>query len=148
VLAVSHDRYFLDRICDRLFVFKGNGSIEQHTGNYTEWKEKDSLKPQEDPEKEKKSSQNRQDNKLQKEKTLKFSFNEQKEYDEIDGVISSLEESIESVEKEIDISSSDYTRLQELLAQKGSLEEQLEQKMARWVYLNELAEKIEENKKK
>lgn len=149
ILAVSHDRYFLDRTCDKLFIFTGNGNIKQHTGNYTEWKEKETLNAQEEsPAKDNRSSQVKQDYRSQKDKTLKFSFNEQKEYDEIDGVISSLEESIESVEKEIDASSSDYTRLQELLAQKGSLEQQLEQKMARWVYLNELAEKIEESKRK
>ena len=149
VLAVSHDRYFLDRISDRLFVFNGDGAIAQHTGNYTEWKEKESLKPQEEkPEKEKGTLKGKQDYKSQREKPLKFSFNEQKEYDEIDDVISSLEKSIENVEKDIDASSSDYTRLQELLAQKISLEQQLEHKMSRWVYLNELAEKIEENKRK
>jgi len=148
VIAVSHDRYFLDRICEKLFVFKGDGIIEKHTVNYTEWKEKESLKIQEEsPENEKKLSQNKQDNKPQKEKPLKFSFKEQREYEEIDGVIASLEESIASVEKEIEDSSSDYTRLQELLAQKESLEQQLEEKMNRWVYLNELAEKIEANKK-
>lgn len=149
MLAVSHDRYFLDRICDRLFVFKGEGIIEKHTSNYTEWKKKESLNIQEEnSEKEKKPSQNKQDNKPQKEKPLKFSFKEQKEYDEIDGVIASLEESIASVEKEIESASSDYTRLQELLSLKESLEQQLEEKMNRWLYLNELAEKIEENKRK
>lgn len=148
VLAVSHDRYFLDRICDKLFVFKGDGIIEKHTGNYTEWKEKESLNIQEEnSEKEKKFLQNKQDNKPQKEKPLKFSFKEQKEYDEIDGVIASLEESIASVEKEIESASSDYTRLQELLSLKESLEQQLEEKMNRWLYLNELAEKIEASKK-
>ena len=146
VVAVSHDRYFLDRISDKLFVFLGDGVIEQHTGNYTEWREKESSKLQEASAKDKKPSQEKQDYRSQKEKTLKFSFKEQKEYDEIDDVISSLEKSIEKVEKEIDASSSDYTRLQELLSQKGSLEQQLEQKMTRWVYLNELAEKIEESK--
>lgn len=152
VLAVSHDRYFLDRICDRLFVFKGNGVIEHHTGSYSEWKERESLKIQkENPEKEKcpkGTSQSRQNNKTQRNRPLKFTYSEQKEYEEIEGVISSLEESIDSVEKEIEAASSDYIRLQELLTLKGSLEQQLEQKMNRWVYLNELAEKIEESKRK
>ncbi|MBL4936533.1 ABC-F family ATP-binding cassette domain-containing protein [Clostridium sp. YIM B02515] len=150
VIAVSHDRYFLDRIAEKIFLFEGQGKIKQYTGNYTEFRE---IKETEDD-----IANNSRDNNKQnvnknsdtvdkkKEKPLKFSFKEQKEYDEIDSVILELECKIEETEEKINGASSDYNLLQDLLKEKDTLEKQLEEKMDRWVYLNELAEKITDAK--
>jgi len=150
VIAVSHDRYFLDRIAEKIFLFEGQGKIKKYTGNYTEFRE---MKENEDD-----IANNSRDNNKQnvnknfdsvdkkKEKPLKFSFKEQKEYDEIDSVILELECKIEETEEKINGASSDYNLLQDLLKEKDTLEKQLEEKMDRWVYLNELAEKITDAK--
>lgn len=140
VIVVSHDRYFLDRVVDKVFIFEGKGKITQYTGNYTEFKEKrDKILEEKIPKvkktykKEKPKSNN---------KTLKFSYNEKREYEEIDSVIAKLEEEIESIDIKIDKASTDYVLLQDLLEEKKDLEKKLDEKMERWVYLNELAEKI------
>lgn len=142
VISVSHDRYFLDRTSEKIFLFEGQGKIKQYTGNYTEFtinhkpvdKIKENVNKISEPVDKK------------KEKPLKFSFKEQKEYEEIDGIIQELESKIEETEANIEEAATDYTLLQELLALKGELESELEEKMERWVYLNELSEKIEEAK--
>ncbi|MBS4538585.1 ABC-F family ATP-binding cassette domain-containing protein [Clostridium sp. D2Q-11] len=149
VISVSHDRYFLDKMAEKIFVFEGEGKIEQYTGNYTEFKSNKKIDTlfvkNESMTKENKKGTSKDSKKNQK--SLKFSYNEQREYDEIDDIIVELEEKIENIEEKISETTSDYVLLQEYLKEKGSLEEQLDQKMKRWVYLNELAEKIEEEKK-
>lgn len=153
VMAVSHDRYFLDRLMDKIFAFEGEGKITQYTGNYTDYKEtvEEAVELEEDNSKnnvnKKAAVVDKNESSQKKEKPLKFSFKEQKEYEEIDEVIADLEAKLEETEEGINKSASDYTRLQELLVQKEQLEKQLEEKMDRWVYLNDLAEKIEEAKK-
>lgn len=153
VIAVSHDRYFLDRIADKIFYFKGNGDIKQYNGNYSDYKDKLA---------EEEASMNSSDNKTketvdksgpsvdeikeEKKKPAKFSYMEQREYDQIDTVISELEDKIQECEGRIHDAAADYTLLQEFLQEKESLEKELEKKMERWVYLNELAEKIAEGK--
>lgn len=147
VIAVSHDRYFLDRLADKIFAFEGNGEIVQYTGNYSDYKEaQEEISAEEDYD-IKKDSVDKNNTALKKEKTLKFTFKEQKEFQEIDGVIANLEARLRETEQEISKVSSDYTKLQELLAQKEEIEGQLQLKMDRWVYLNDLAEKIEEAKR-
>jgi ABC transport system ATP-binding/permease protein len=155
VIAVSHDRYFLDRMTEKLFVFKGNGKIEYHTGNYTEFK--DSKKESEEINKSvDKSNQaiNKsketvdKNNEKRKDKPLKFTFKEQKEYEEIDSVIAELEVNLELLEKKVGETASDYSKLQDLLREKEEVEVKLEEKMERWIYLNDLAEKIESEKNK
>jgi len=94
-----------------------------------------------------KTPNNKDEPKNEKKKPLKFSFKEQKEFDEIYDIIARLEEKIQELEAKISKSASDYVLLQELLAQKEELEIQLDEKIQRWVYLNELAEEIERNKK-
>ncbi|SCG84369.1 ABC transporter, ATP-binding protein [Proteiniborus sp. DW1] len=157
VIAVSHDRYFLDKMAEKIFVFEGNGKIKQYTGNYSLFKESESLDnedntpydtPNKSKDKNNKAQDSKNDSKNEKKKLLKFTFKEQKEFDEIDNIIVGLEEKIQEVETKINESSSDYVLLQELLAQREELEKQLDEKMQRWVYLNELAEEIERNKKK
>lgn len=153
VIAVSHDRYFLDRVAERIFVFKGNGRIDQYSGNYSDYKDKaaeENNDSSNEPEKLKETA-NKQgvsvdDIKEDKKKPVKFSYMEQREYEQIDSMIAELEKKIEDTEKKIQRASSDYAQLQELLAEKEALEKQLEEKMERWVYLNELAEKIAESR--
>jgi ATP-binding cassette subfamily F protein uup len=149
VITVSHDRYFLDRVVERIFAFEGEGIVKQYEGGYTDYKlaielndqTNDSANSLKEEKKEKQSYQK------PREVKLKFTYNEQKEYDTIDDVISSLETQIEEVEKNIAASSTDFVKLNEFMKKKEELEKDLEYRMERWVYLNDLAEKIENDKK-
>ena len=144
VIAVSHDRYFLDKMAGRIFYFEGNGNIAQHTGNYSDFKEKfDALTN------EKRDNMNIKEKKpepREKPKALKFTYKEQKEYEVIDEEIEIIGESIGELEAKLAEAASDYELLQKLLGQKEDQEKLLEEKMERWIYLNELAEKIEQYK--
>lgn len=148
VITVSHDRYFLDRMAEKIFAFEGNGRIVQYTGNYSEFKESISVNDNKEKEIEDKSLKgaNKDNSERKKEKALKLSYKEQKEYEEIDAVVAGIEEKIEELEMKISKAGSDYALLQELLEEKEDFEKQLEEKMERWVYLNELAEKIAQSK--
>lgn len=140
VIAVSHDRYFLDRMADSIFVFEGSGRIARHTGNYFDYISETALvkAPEKAVEKapEKKPAQ-------AKEKPLKFSYKEQREFESIDSDIAELEQKLEEMEGKIERSATDFVKLQKLLEEKGELEKQLDHKMERWIYLNELSEKIQ-----
>jgi ABC transport system ATP-binding/permease protein len=152
VISVSHDRYFLDRMAEKIFLFEGKGKVKQYTGNYSEFKEINEAEEEinnKSVDKNKNNVNKNLDNvDKKKEKPLKFSFKEQKEYTEIDAIVAELESKIEETEEKISKTSSDYTLLQQLIAEKEDLEQQLEEKMERWVYLNELAERIETEKGK
>ncbi len=142
VLIVSHDRYFLDRIVNKIFSFEGDGKILQLVGNYSDYS---SLKEQESKEQKEISEPKIKDNlkvNSKKEKPLKFTFKEQKEFEEIDDMIEAKEEAISELEVKINNGSSDFVLLQELLTNKTQLEEDLEYLLERWTYLNELNEKI------
>ncbi|GMQ57595.1 ABC-F family ATP-binding cassette domain-containing protein [Vallitalea sediminicola] len=148
VITVSHDRYFLDKTCDKLFVFMGNGEVKQFTGNYTNYIKinlnvVDGNEGSDNEEKEKTKS-----NYKQRERAPKFSYKEKIEYDEIDGKIEEVEDKISKVEEEIGKGGSDFVRLQELTEEKEKLESKLVEFMDRWEYLNELAEKIEDYKER
>ena len=155
VIAVSHDRYFMDRMAEKIFVFEGNGKVVQYTGNYSDFKE-DSNKDNEDKGKSIDKSRvaagkningtDKSNSEKRVERPAKFSYKEQKEYEEIDDVIAELEEKIQEIETKICDASSDYTLLQQLLTEKQEVEKLFGEKMERWVYLNELAEKITEGK--
>ena len=157
VIAVSHDRYFLNRIADRILAFEGNGVLTQYEGDYTTYLKKAGERGiglTENPEntgnpnlKEKKSSDSRSTWKNNREKKLKFTYQEQKEFETIDEEIASMEEKIADIETEMASVASQYSRLQELAEKKEELEKQLEMKMERWVYLNDLAEQIAEQRK-
>ena len=140
VIAVSHDRYFLDKTASEIFEFK-NGQCTRFNGNYSDYAEKVSGEEKDNAPKPKKKE--KKERTPSGERKARFSFKEQREYATIDSDIASLEEQIADAEKEIAKNSSDYIKLQELSDLKSSLEAQLEEKMERWVYLNELAEKIE-----
>ena len=154
VIVVSHDRYFLDRVVDRIFAFEADGVITQYEGDYTTYMEKaiangtfmkGKMTLSESSKEEKsKAVDSKVTWKGNREKKLKFTYQEQKEYETIDEDIAKLEERIEALEKEMATVASQYTKLQELSTEKEALEQQLEEKMDRWVYLNDLAEKIAE----
>lgn len=136
VIAVSHDRYFLDKIADSIWEFTGNSEVNRYLGGYTDYLEKRpapveiSRQKDEKPKTKNKSAR------------LKFSYNEQREFDSIDSEIEQLENEISRIDEEIVNSSSDFEKLQRLMEEKQTAEEKLEQKMDRWVYLNDLAEQI------
>ncbi|MBO3362593.1 ABC-F family ATP-binding cassette domain-containing protein [Clostridium perfringens] len=151
VITVSHDRYFLDRICNKIFSYKGNGKIDIYTGNYGDYllsKEEEAVN---NKEKEVAVDKNKKepsvDKNKNKGKVLKFSFKEQREFETIDEEIMTLEEKIEELDSLMAKHASEYGRLQELMEEKAKVEEELTFKYERWEYLNELAAQIEENKK-
>ena len=150
VITVSHDRYFLDRVVNRIFSFEGNGVIRQYEGGFSDYLQKKKANEQEalPLKKDEKSVDSAEKKEWQKPKQqkLKFSYNEQREYDTIDEEIAKLEETIEKLEEEIAENANHYTKLQQLMEEKEKAEQALEEKMERWVYLNDLAEKIEEQK--
>lgn len=152
VITVSHDRYFLDNVVDRIFEFDGNGHLQQYEGGYTDYLEAKerrhsdtdssiSLK-KEVPEKKEAAK----DWKLNRPAKLKFTFKEQREYDTIDDDIAALEEKIEKLDDDMMANATNSLKLSELTAEKEKAEAELEEKMERWVYLNDLAEKIQEQK--
>lgn len=145
VITVSHDRYFLDNVVDRIFEFDGNGHLQQYEGGYTEYQE--AKKRQNTPTEasgEKKKESAKQTWKQNRPTKLKFSFAEQKEYDTIDEDIAALEAKIKACDEDMMKYATNSVKLSEIVALKEELEQTLEEKMERWVYLNDLAEKIEE----
>lgn len=141
VIAVSHDRYFLDKTASEIFEFR-NGCCTRFNGNYSDYAEKVKEMYADEAPKPKKENV-RKERVFTGKKKLRFSFKEQREFDTIDEDIASLEEQVAAAEKEISANSSDYVKLQELSDKKTELEAQLNEKMDRWVYLNDLAERIE-----
>ena len=138
VVAVSHDRYFLDRVVRRVFAVEGDGAVRAYPGGYTEYLE--ARRGEEKAQAPKVSAPERERPAVSKK--LKFSYNEQREFDTIDGDIAALEERIAQVQAEQAAKATDYVALQELQAEQARLEAALEEKMERWVYLNDLAEQI------
>lgn len=160
VITVSHDRYFLDRTVDRIAVFE-NENIVVYEGDYTEYQEKsgrieaDSIDSVDSGSglHIKKSNEKKKEGREQwlasknKEKKLKFSYKEQKEFETIDEDIEKLEEKIAELEEQISKCATDFIKLNELMQEKEKTEAELSDKMERWVYLNDLAEKIEAQKR-
>lgn len=146
VICVSHDRYFLDRICNKIFAYSGNGEIDIFTGNYSDYLIFKESQPDEIEIVEEKPRNEVKKEKPKNNKKLKFTFNEQREFDTIDDDISSLENKIQSIDDNLDKYSTDFTKLQEMLDEKSNLEKELEFKYERWEYLNNLAEEIDSNK--
>ena len=142
VITVSHDRYFLDRIVNRIFAFEEGGHLKQYEGGYTDYLEK--VKPAAKPEKSKPAKKENNGKKFQKEhqKKLKFTYKEQKEFETIDDDIAKLEEKLEQLDEEIMENATNSGKLAELTEQKESAQAELDEKMDRWVYLNDLAEQI------
>ncbi len=145
IIVVSHDRYFLDRIVNRIFSFEGNGSVRQFEGGYSDYLihkelEKEDTVPVTSAKKEK--SGDAKASWKQREKKLKFTYMEQREFETIDEDIAKLEAKIESVDEEMARNATNSLKLGELMQKKEELETALEEKMDRWVYLNDLNERI------
>lgn len=150
ILIVSHDRYFLDRTVNRIFSFEGNGVIRQFEGGYSDYlikKELESLPEEDSMQTKKEKSETESDSRStwkQREKKLKFTYKEQKEFETIDEDIAALEEKIEKLDLDMMKNATNSVKLSELAAAKEQAESDLEEKMERWVYLNDLHEKIQE----
>ena len=139
VLTVSHDRFFLDRVAEQIFEVRGDGDVERYSGNYSDYAAQQREKVEPAAKKQEKSAQERPRSHSQK---LRFSFKEQREFEHIDEEIAHLEEQLAACAAEQERCGSDYVRLQELQAQQEELQKLLDEKMDRWVYLNDLAERI------
>lgn len=139
VIIVSHDRYFLDRTVRRIFAFEENGKITQYEGGYTEYtakRKKEEVQPQNTPKKAKEKY------KPEREKKLKFTYKEQKEYETIESEVAELEEKIENIDREMEKYATNFYELNRLTQEKEEVERRLQEKMDRWFYLEELNEKI------
>ena len=167
VITVSHDRYFLDRVVNRIFAFEGQGKVTQYEGGFTDYQRTakagesqagnradtgetltaggaaNTPEAQDGNQAVKRNNWKEGQNVTRK---LKLSFKEQRDWETIEEDIAGLEAAVEELEKEIIRSSSNYTRLNELMAEKDAKEKELEEKMERWMYLNELMEQIEAQK--
>ena len=140
ILAVSHDRFFLDKLAESIFEVRGDGEIDRFTGNWTDWqaKRREADAPPPRAEKQKAAPAERP-----RERKLKFSFKEQREFETIDDDLAGLEADIAACQAAQETCGSDYVKLQELQARQAELEAALEEKTERWVYLNELKEQID-----
>ena len=139
ILAVSHDRFFLDKLAESIFEVRGDGEIHRFTGNWTDWQAKRRAEEAPSPKAEKpKPAAERP-----RERKLKFTFKEQREFETIDADLAELEAQITACQTEQESCGSDYVKLQELQARQAELEAALEEKTERWVYLNELKEQID-----
>ena len=160
VITVSHDRYFLDNVVNRIMAFEGDGRLVQYEGGYTDYLEAKERKGQSletrsdmnggtvqgetaEPEKKKSAADTWKQNRKQK---LKFTYKEQKEFDTIDDDIAALEERLEQSDKEMAAIATNAGQLRELSDEQQEIQQKLDEKMDRWVYLNDLAEQIENQK--
>ena len=149
VITVSHDRYFLDRICNKIFAYEGVGKIHIFTGNYSDYsiyREIQGIEFKEDVKESYEKTPSKKE-KPKPSKRLKFTYNEQREFETIDSDIEKLEHKIESLESDSIKFATDFVKLQEILNEKANAEAELEHKYERWEYLNNLAEEIENSKK-
>lgn len=154
VITVSHDRYFLDRVARRIFAFEGNGILRQYEGGFTDYQAAKALREEagagsdgQAGSRKKETAQtektpDRRKTEKPREKKLKFSYQEQREWNTIEEEIAALEEKAAELEKQVEEAARDYGKLRELMGEKEKTEAMLEEKMERWMYLNELAEKI------
>jgi len=138
ILAVSHDRFFLDKLAETVFEVCGGGRVERYNGNWSDWEEKRREEENAPTQERVKSSPEKP-----REKKLKFSYKEQLEFDRIDGDLAELEARLAACKSEMEGCGSDYIRLQELTREETDLRERLEEKTQRWMDLTELKEKID-----
>lgn len=159
VIVVSHDRYFLDRTVRRIFSFEEGGRLQQSEGGYTDYVNHKRLMEEDVTEYPGGSNRNggeavgkdtnpegkadRNNWNAGRKRKLKFTYQEQKEYENIEGEIATLEEKIETLEKQVSQFARDFVKLNELEKEKAALQQQLEEKMERWMYLEDLAARIE-----
>lgn len=156
VITVSHDRYFLDNVVDRIFEFGGEGHLQQYEGGYTDYLEakqrrradsgRDAAKGGKNAGETEAGKKSAKDWKQHRPVKLKFTYKEQKEYETIDDDIAALEEKIAELDGDMLANATNSGKLNDLMKEKTRTEAELEEKMDRWVYLNDLAEKIEAQK--
>ena len=141
VIAVSHDRYFLDRVVKRVFAVEPDGSVKGYPGGYTQYlearRQEEGSKAPKGPPAEKKPQR------TPPPKKVRFSYKEQREFETIEDEIAALEGELAQVQEEQAAQATDYVALQTLQARQEALEQALEEKMERWVYLNDLAQQME-----
>ncbi|MCR3922143.1 MAG: ABC-F family ATP-binding cassette domain-containing protein [Firmicutes bacterium] len=149
VVVASHDRYFLDKVVDRIFEFQSDGTLKQYVGGYSDYLESATAQKAENDQRlsERKDQKTKTitdsiESSSSKQKIPKFTYKEKIEYDEIDDAIADLEEQLQVLERKIQTEASNYASLRKLLPQKEELEKALVQKMERWIYLTELADNI------
>jgi len=138
VITVSHDRYFLDKVCDELLIFQGNGVIDKYVGSYTEYLQM--IAGQQEKNVKKPVSPKKQNPQESKPTKKKLTFAEKKEWEEIDGKIAAAEEKLAQIKKQMESAGSDFSLLQELLVEEEKWNNELEYLIERWTYLSERAE--------
>ena len=150
VITVSHDRYFLDRVVRRMFAFEENGKIRQYEGGFSDYQVASAARAEENGTLVKAEEAEAPKEKTEKPRTrkLKFTYNEEKEYAVIDEEIEALEEKVKELDLEIVRNATDYPKLSALTKEKEETEEKLMEKMERWEYLTDLAERIEQERGK
>lgn len=151
VIVVSHDRYFLDRVVSRLFVLKPDGSPQQQEGGYTDYfLRKLAEKEGQETEQAKKTDSasmtsaktTQKGQRTRGPQKIKFTYQEQKDYETIEGDIATLEDKIKKLESEMATASTDFVKLNQIMAEKEAAENLLNEKMDRWMYLEDLADRI------
>lgn len=154
IITVSHDRYFLDRIVNRIFSFEGDGKVRQFEGGYSDYlirKELEGLDTEVSlkgyaaatEEQSTKGESSSKDTWKQRKPKLKFTYKEQREFETIDDDIAKLEEKLETLDAQIAANATNSVKLRELMDKKEEAGNELDEKMERWVYLNDLNEKIQ-----
>lgn len=148
VITVSHDRYFLDKVVNTILALPGDGSgfVKEYNGGYSDYMTARAAEERRSGVEKQKEDKKENIEIREKTKKLKFTFKEQREYETIDADIAELEAQISELENQLDKHAADYVKLQELMDEKLKTEHELEEKMSRWVYLNDLAEEIERQK--
>ena len=144
LIVVSHDRYFLDKTADRLFAFEGRGKLRQYEGGYSDYLESRGAEAGSEVSAGKKSKAVGEKTEKVRTRKLKFTWQEQKDYETIEEVIAGIEEKIAELEKQMEVSATDFVRLNQLTEEKEEQERLLEEKMERYVYLCDLADRIAE----
>ena len=152
VVAISHDRYFLDRTMKRIFAFEGDGKLRQYEGGYTDYAARKAAEAALEEEEQGGSRTAAKQETPAKEKgqrtrgpqKLKFTYREQKDYETIEADMAALEEKIAELDQAIEASAHDFVKLNQLMAEKEEAETALEEKMERWMYLEDLAARIAE----
>ena len=144
VITVSHDRYFLDRIAQRIFAFEGNGLIRQYEGGYSDYTLVKSFENNQEfnTSEEKADETSKTSSVKPREHKLKFTYKEQQEFNTIEAEIEEIENSLAQIDKDMVKYSRDFVKLNELTEEQTKLNEKLEYKMERWDYLTDLEERI------
>ncbi|WP_028563081.1 ABC-F family ATP-binding cassette domain-containing protein [Paenibacillus pinihumi] len=155
VIIVSHDRYFLDRTAERIAAFEGNREVKLYVGNYTDYQEQSAASQQASQSKGTQDGSRSASSATvsssqqggQKEKALRMSYKDQKDFEQIDEWIAGTESELAVISGQMEAAGSDSVRLQELVQKQNGLEAKLDELLERWTYLNELAEQIASQKK-